>query len=143
MQRMASWAGSEELRREQGVCRPPVSEPFRVPRFTIQAGQRCHIKPVEAMDWRPYKTTKPLGFDRYEAKDGKQLIFRDQGYQLRIAPHLVRCNVTVHKRPRVAAGSSQSATASSGPWGRNNGRNDPELSRPRRKRSWPKTPRRS
>jgi hypothetical protein len=105
MQRMASWTGSEDERREQGVCRPPAVGPFRVPRFTILPGTPCHIKPVDQLDWQAFVTRKPLGFERYESKDGNLLIFRDQGYQLRIASRLVRYNVTSHKRPRPAAGT--------------------------------------
>jgi hypothetical protein len=85
----ASWTGSERQRRPQGICLPPKHPPRKVPRFFIPAGTSCTVSKISPNHWRPHVTRRDLGFDRYEEADGASMVFREQGYFLRVARQFV------------------------------------------------------
>ncbi len=88
--REVSWTGSEEDRREQGVCLPPVRPPIRISRYTIPAGTRCAISKVAVLRWCAHVTKRELGFERYEISEGRDWIFREEGYYIRVGRNAVR-----------------------------------------------------
>lgn len=92
------WTGSAQQRREQGGCKPPTQPPNKTPRYIIPSGTRVKIRRVEETAWRPYATTKQLGFYRYEKyeRHARTYVFRDAGYLLRIPAKSVQHGSTHH-----------------------------------------------
>ncbi len=85
-----SWSGSEEQRHEQGVCLPPTRETNKTPRYFVAAGTSCSITRITPLNWKAYRTTKDLGFERYETSGGCSVTFREQGYLLKVQWCLVK-----------------------------------------------------
>ena len=82
--REGSWLGSEEDRREQGVCLPPKKTARFDPRFTIPADSECLVSKVSPILWRNHRTRAELWFERYETfKDG-WLTFREGFWYIRV-----------------------------------------------------------
>lgn len=91
---MTSWTGIESQRREQGTCAAPRHEPNTIARFTIPASVPREIQRISETNWRPFRTRRELGFNRYEsAKDG-YVVFREEGYLIRVAWRFIRRNTT-------------------------------------------------
>jgi len=84
-----SWTGSEKQRREQGICRPPVSPADRTPKYRIPAGTSVHIRRIGAVEWQPYVMKREQGFDRFESRVMRSLVFRTFGWQIRVSPRRV------------------------------------------------------
>jgi hypothetical protein len=84
--RATSWTGSEDLRREQGVCLSPARPPVVMPRFLIRAGTACQVSKLTPLKWRPYITTRDVGLERFEFYDPKSKVyeFRHLGWLLRV-----------------------------------------------------------
>jgi hypothetical protein len=82
--RAESWSGSENNRREQGVCLPPKRPSSKLPRFQISQGCPCEISKVSPLEWQHYRTTKDLGFEFFETYRDHKYVFRDRGYFLRV-----------------------------------------------------------
>lgn len=63
------------------------------PRFLVPARTRCAVSTLSPLDWRPYITRKPIGFERferYERSDGGPFYeFRHAGYLLLVHRSLV------------------------------------------------------
>lgn len=95
-----SWSGSESSRREQGICRPPAHKPDKTPRFIVQAGTPCSIRPVTDPTWQGYRTRKTVGFDRYESLCDGCYVFRLDGYLMLIGKEKVQCNTAEPRFPR-------------------------------------------
>ena len=83
--REASWTGTENDRREQGICLPPTRPPNHSKRFKVPAGTPCCVSKVTPLKWKPYRTTHDCEFDKYERTTDKGVIFRDRGYFLHVA----------------------------------------------------------
>lgn len=82
--RASSWTGSENSRKEQGVCLPPAHPPNTTPRFSVKQGTTCAVTPVSCERWRWYVTTKELGFERYERFVDWHYEFRLEGWLMRV-----------------------------------------------------------
>lgn len=85
-----SWTGSETQRREQGGCKPPTAPPNTTPRYTIQAKTPCQIRRVTETKWQSYVTRGTTHYDRCEGKPRSFLIFRLEGYQIRVLARRVQ-----------------------------------------------------
>jgi hypothetical protein len=94
--RFSSWSGSESHRREQGSCRPPQTAPNLVAHFCIAKDTPCQIRRVSETKWRSFRTRRDLGFDHYEFNDCGSMVFRDNGYQIRVPLYRV---VSTQKKP--------------------------------------------
>jgi hypothetical protein len=83
--RATSWTGSELQRHPQGTCSSNGYKTPEVHRFEIPTGTKVEIKKIADGDkWIKFQTTKSLGFARYECREGGWLIFREQGWWLRV-----------------------------------------------------------
>ncbi len=97
--RESTWTGSEEDRREQGICLPPTGPPLSLPQFQILVGTACSIKRLSGNNWKPYTTKKALGFERYERYIRCSYEFRFQGWLL-----LVHRRDVVHREDLYRCG---------------------------------------
>jgi hypothetical protein len=91
--RQASWTGSEELRREQGICLPPTRSARKGSRFFVPAGTPCAISKVSPLGWRQYTTRKDVGFERFETYGAGVYEFRSDvgGWPMRVhRQHVLR-----------------------------------------------------
>ena len=86
----ASWSGSENQRREQGVCRPPTHEPNTTPRFFIPAGTQVAVRRADRTEWQGYVTKRDLGFGKHSRYDNRHYFFREGAYELKV--HRSRVN---------------------------------------------------
>jgi len=86
--REATWTGTEEERRPQGICLPPTVKPKTTPRYAVAAGTRCTVRSLAKDKWMAYTTTRDLAFERYEryeeAADGNYYHFRLEGWIMRV-----------------------------------------------------------
>ncbi len=85
------WSGSARMRKPQGICLPPSRPAVKLERFVASPGTPCQIRPVSQVTWRPFRTTKRTGFERFERYAGHSYEFRDQGWMMRVARRYVRC----------------------------------------------------
>ena len=83
-----SWSGSERARRPQGMCRPPAHE-ATVEVLFVPAGTWGWVRRVTESDWQQFATTRDCKFLRAEYVDGSCLVFRQDGWQLRIPSRAV------------------------------------------------------
>lgn len=94
MRRASSWSGSENRRREQGVCLPPTVAPNTTPRFLVPAGSKCAVSRISKLDWQPYTTVQDIGFERFErfeqGESGNFYEFRFEGWLMLVRWDLVR-----------------------------------------------------
>lgn len=88
--RATSWSGSEDSRREQGVCLPPKRQADKTPRFSIEVGSRCQVAKVITGDYFPYTTKTQIGFERFERYRDGVYTFRQDEYLVKVH----RSNVT-------------------------------------------------
>ena len=88
--RERTWTGSEDERREQGVCLPPTVPPNKTPRFTVPAGTKCRVTKVSPTNWISHVTKVNLEFDRYESCNGRFYVFRQAFYFLSVSCRLVK-----------------------------------------------------
>ncbi len=80
----ASWTGTENQREPQRICLPPSVPMDQTPRYFVKPGVTVEVRAVDDENWKPYRTKKRNEFDRYEYRDGRCLIFRSSGYQMRV-----------------------------------------------------------
>jgi hypothetical protein len=71
------------------AIRAPKRPPRKVPRFFIPSGTPCTVTKIMPNNWRPHVTRRDLGFERYEQVDGDSMVFREQGFFLRVARRFV------------------------------------------------------
>jgi hypothetical protein len=82
--REASWSGSEVDRKEQGICMPWGKPAAVVPKFVIPARTEVLITRLSPIFWKAYTTRRELAFERYDQRDGVCVIFREQGYLIKL-----------------------------------------------------------
>jgi hypothetical protein len=84
--RQQSWTGSEDQRRPQGICLPPTRPPNRTPRYLVPADTPCAVTPLSHLRWRPHRTTKDRGFEKYERyrRERRTYEFRLEGWLMEI-----------------------------------------------------------
>lgn len=58
--------------------------------YTIPRGVRCQIRRVSEAKWRPYVTKAQTSFDRAEDSRARTMIFRLEGWQIRVLVSRIR-----------------------------------------------------
>ncbi len=81
-----SWTGSEQQRREQGICMPPAHPPNKTPKFSIPKGTKVFVCRVDDLhqQWQEHRTREDLGFGGCERYQHWQYIFRHIGWFIRV-----------------------------------------------------------
>ncbi len=79
-----SWTGSENERKPQGTCRPPVKPMDETPRFLIPVATEVQVVDVTGGEWRTYVTTKDNEFERYDSRGSNTYTFRRGGWLMRV-----------------------------------------------------------
>lgn len=83
-----SWTGSELQRRPQGVCLPPATTSSTAPRYLLPAGTQVEVANLHQLGtWKPHTIRSPIGFERYESREGTCLIFRHEGWLIKVPHH--------------------------------------------------------
>jgi hypothetical protein len=84
--RQTSWTGSENERREQGICLPPTRPAKKGSRFFVPVRTPCAISRVSPLGWRSYITRKDVGFERFESYRAGVFEFRSDvgGWLMRV-----------------------------------------------------------
>lgn len=91
MLREASWTGSESQRRPQGNCSSNGYVPVTTHRFEIPQGTVVDVKDIQKNGaWFSYKTRRALGYARYESRVAGALVFREEGYWIRVGCRKIR-----------------------------------------------------
>jgi hypothetical protein len=78
--RETSWSGTEDRRREQGVCLPPTRAPNTMPRYWIPAGTAIRVSKLSPLSWRQWTTRVSLSFERHEGYRNGWYTFRERGW---------------------------------------------------------------
>ena len=89
-ERLQSWTGSENQRREQGGCRPPTHAPNKTPRYFIAAGTPVTVRRADQNHWLDYVTQQDVSFEQRLRYDNRHYYFRKGAYEMCVHRSLVR-----------------------------------------------------
>lgn len=76
-------------RQPQRGCKPPTIA-NKTPKYQIPAGTRVLVRRIDDAKWKPFVTTKPNSFNESEGKSKKVLLFRVDGWQMKVWANQIR-----------------------------------------------------